>query len=122
MHIMEDLQVKKEIQNDIGFVHADGIVDLTTMKPMREAVRDLITDGVKHVVLDLRDVSYMDSAGISVIMTAKRGTSDMGGEVFVAVKPGEVERALHLVQMERVVHFVDNPEQVLSELAQPAAK
>ena len=36
MNIMDDLQVKKEIQNDVGYVHADGIVDLTTMKPMRE--------------------------------------------------------------------------------------
>jgi anti-anti-sigma factor len=120
MTAMDDLIVEQQIQNDVGIVRADGIIDLATMRPMREAVRGVMADGVKHVVLDLRKVSYMDSAGISIIMTAKRGTSDKGGEVFVAVRPGEVERALHLVQMERVVRFVDNPEQAVSDLNQPA--
>lgn len=112
----DDLMIKKQTVGDIGIVQADGIVDLATMRPMREAVRDLLSGGVKHMVLDLRDVGYMDSAGISIIMTAKRGVSDQRGEVYVAAKPGEVSRALHLVQMDRVVKFVENPDEALREL------
>ncbi len=112
----DDLRVEQETRENVGIVTADGIVDLSTMRPMREAVRDLILEGVTHVVLDLRRVSYMDSAGVSIIMTAKRGTSDKGGKVFVAVRPGEVERALHMIQMERVVQFIEAPEQVFGGL------
>ena len=118
---MDELVVEKETKGDIGIVTADGIVDLATMRPMREAVRDLLADGVKHIVLDLRQVAYMDSAGISIIMTAKRGVSDRHGEVFVAAKPGEVSRALHLVQMDRVVKFVETPDEAYTALASVAA-
>jgi anti-anti-sigma factor len=117
---MDDLAIQKRTVGDIGIVKADGIVDLATMRPMREAVRELLAEGVKHVVLDLRDVAYMDSAGISIIMTAKRGVSDHRGEVYVAAKPGEVSRALHLVQMDRVVKFVDDPEEILHDLQSAA--
>ena len=117
----DDLMVQKQTVGDIGIVRAGGIVDLATMRPMREAVRDLLSDGVKHMVLDLRDVLYMDSAGISIIMTAKRGVSDRRGEVFVAAKSGEVSRALHLVQMDRVVKFVEDPQEALKQLQSAAA-
>jgi anti-anti-sigma factor len=116
MNIVSDLEVEKKTVGDIGIVSADGIVDLGTMRPMREAVQGLISEGVKHMVLDLRNVGYMDSAGISVIMTAKRGVSDRKGSVYIATKPGEVERALNLVQMNRVVYFVSTPEEALSQL------
>jgi anti-anti-sigma factor len=116
----DDLVIQKRTVGDIGIVKADGIVDLATMRPMREAVRELLSDGIKHIVLDLRDVMYMDSAGISIIMTAKRGVTDKRGEVFVAAKSGEVSRALHLVQMDRVVTFVDDPEGALNDLQSAA--
>lgn len=117
----DDLAIQKQTVGDIGIVTADGIVDLATMRPLREAVRDLISDGVKHIILDLRDVAYMDSAGISIIMTAKRGVTDHRGEVYVAAKSGEVNRALHLVQMDRVVKFVEDPQDALNELRSAAA-
>jgi anti-sigma B factor antagonist len=116
MTLMDDLVVEKQTVGDVGIVKADGIVDLATMRPMREAVRTLLSDGVHHVVLDLRLVGYMDSAGISIIMTAKRGVSDHQGEVFVVTQPGEVERALDLVQMNRVVHLVKSPEEAMQQL------
>ena len=117
---VDDLIVEKRTVDDIGVVKADGIVDLATMRPMREAVRELLSGGVKHMILDLRAVGYMDSAGISIIMTAKRGVADHRGEVYVAAKPGEVSRALHLVQMDRVVKFVEDPEEALQTLRTPA--
>ena len=117
---MDDLVVQKQTKGDIGIVKADGIVDLATMRPLREAVRSLLSEGVKHIVLDLRSVAYMDSAGISIIMTAKRGVSDQRGEVYVAAKSGEVSRALHLVQMDRVVKFVEDPEEALNDLTSTA--
>ncbi|MBW3622504.1 MAG: STAS domain-containing protein [Armatimonadetes bacterium] len=116
----DDLVIEKQTIGDIGIVKADGIVDLATMRPMREAVRDLLSDGVRHMILDLRDVAYMDSAGISIIMTAKRGVADHRGEVYVAAKAGEVSRALHLVQMDRVVKFVEDPNEALSKLRSTA--
>jgi anti-anti-sigma factor len=121
MSFYDDLHVDKKTVNDIGIVSADGVVDLQSMKPMREAVRGLITDGVKHMVLDLRKVSYMDSAGISVIVSAIRGVSERKGELYVVLSAGEVERALALIQMERVVRFAPTPEEALTHLAAASA-
>jgi len=119
MTLTDDLVIEKQTEGDVGIVKADGIVDLATMRPMREAVRDLLADGVRHLVLDLRSVGYMDSAGISILMTAKRGVSEKRGEVYVAVRPGEVQRVLLLIQMDRVVHLVPSPEEALSQLSPP---
>jgi len=119
MILTDDLVIEKRAEGDIGIVKADGIIDLATMRPMREAVRALLADGVRHLVLDLCSVGYMDSAGISIIMTAKRGVSEKHGEVYVVIQPGEVQRVLELIQMDRVVHLVPSPEEALSHLSSP---
>ena len=116
MEESEDLVVETRVVDEIGIVRADGVVDLATMRPMREAVRALILTGVKHVVLDLRGVSYMDSAGLSVILTAKHGVEDQRGQVYVVTQPGAAERSLHLVQLDRLVQLAGSPEEALEAL------
>ncbi len=57
------------------FVRCNGRIVSATAQDLRGTVRDLIP-GTKRVVLDLTNVSYMDSSGlgaiVSIYLTAKR--------------------------------------------------
>jgi len=112
----ETLQVEQRILESVGMLTIEGVVDLTTMRPVREAIRELLEAGARHLVLDLRAVPYIDSSGLSVIMTAKRGVVDRGGEIWVVVKPGSTERAYHLTQLNLLVGVAETPEAVLEHL------
>jgi stage II sporulation protein AA (anti-sigma F factor antagonist) len=116
----DGLTIKQRQTGDIGMVEAKGSLDLRTMAALREALGELLARGVRHVVLDLREVTYVDSAGITVILSAKRGAVRNGGEVYVVTRPGEVHLALHIIQLDRVVHIVDTPEAALAALLPPA--
>lgn len=111
-----DLSVEHRQIGEVGTIVAEGTVDMRTLPGFREAVEALLAHGARHLVIDLRGVSYIDSAGISVLLSAKRGVFGSGGKVFVAVRPGEVQLALHIVQIDRVVTIVDTPEEALAAL------
>jgi anti-sigma B factor antagonist len=61
--------------SDETFVRCSGRIVSATAQDLRSTVRDLIP-GTKKVVLDLTNVSYMDSSGlgalVSIYLTAKR--------------------------------------------------
>jgi stage II sporulation protein AA (anti-sigma F factor antagonist) len=117
----DGLTIKKRQTGEIGLVEAKGSLDLRTMPAMREALGELLALGVKHLLLDLRGLTYIDSAGITAILSAKRGTVRTSGEVYVVTRPGEVRLALHLIQLDRVVNLAESPEEALAALLPPPA-
>ncbi len=55
-------------------VRVQGEIDLATAPRLHDAVADAVADGWSHLVVDLRAVSFMDSAGVHLLLDLK----DMG--------------------------------------------
>lgn len=58
---------------------------------LRETVRDLLSKGQKKVLLNLGDVSYIDSSGIGELVSSFTSVSNQGGQ-------------LKLLNLQRKVH------------------
>ncbi len=54
-----------------------GRIDTTTA-PSLEAVINSMDDGVKDLVLDMKDVEYISSAGLRVLLAAQKKMSKIG--------------------------------------------
>jgi anti-sigma B factor antagonist len=54
-----------------------GELDLSTVERFRSAVERIIDTGSKHLVLDLSDLTFMDSSGISVMVLATKHIDDV---------------------------------------------
>lgn len=49
-----------------------GEVDLHTAGEVRDRIKQLLEDGWQHVVLDLRQVTFMDSTGVHLLLDCQR--------------------------------------------------
>ena len=54
-------------------------LDVTTVPAVRREVESLLKQGCLRIILNMADVSYVDSAGMSFIMCALRRIRSMGG-------------------------------------------
>jgi anti-sigma B factor antagonist len=60
-------------------VHVSGEVDSTTAPGLRNCLLEVIArPGVTEVEVDLREVSFLDSAGLSALATAHRAAEAAG--------------------------------------------
>lgn len=64
MNISVDLQ--NEDNKVIGFI--EGEIDAFTAPMLREKLAEITLDDSKEIVLDLSEVSYMDSTGLGVFV------------------------------------------------------
>ena len=48
---------------------------------LRDAIRDLLAKGDKNILLNLGDVSYIDSSGIGELVSAFTSVRNAGGEL-----------------------------------------
>jgi anti-sigma B factor antagonist len=77
--------------DDVCLVRAVGEIDLQTVADLDSALTEAQGDGHTHVVLDLWDVTFIDSVGLGVLLSAsRRAEKGLGGFAVVAEPRGPV--------------------------------
>ncbi len=88
------LRVEVESRPGVGVLHVHGEVDLETSPVFAAAFARAIEEGAKRVVIDGRDLSYLDSTGISVLVQA---WLEMGGRETMPVAVSELRPSVRRV-------------------------
>jgi len=66
---------------------------------LRDAVRDLLSKGQKHILLNLADVSYIDSSGIGELVSAFTTVRNQGGELKLLKLTKKVHDLLQITKL-----------------------
>ena len=80
-----------------------GEVDLNTAPKLKERVNALIAQGHANLVVDLEGVEFMDSTGLSVLVSGLMRTSEAGGGMAVVCTRAQVLRLLALTGLDQVL-------------------
>lgn len=115
----ESLELQEHRDGDVCIVHPVGEVDMQTMRPLREMVRRLPEEGVRYLVLDLSEVNFLDSAGMSILFGAKKRLAEDRGECYViTTEEGFVAKTLQMISLGMVMPHLHNLEQALEDVRQ----
>ncbi|MFF5026053.1 STAS domain-containing protein [Streptomyces collinus] len=79
-----------------------GEIDHHTGETLRHAL-DAITTPGSRVVIDLHQVTFMDSSGINILIAAHRALTDTGGRLRLARPTHPVQRTLTIVGIDTVI-------------------
>jgi len=104
-----------------SFVSLNGELDLSSAPPLRELLASVFTEGPpRRLVLDLTDLIYLDSTGLSVFVTAHKRAGASGIEFCLANPNASVRRLLQITALDQIFVIVDAPDPDGSEDAGPA--
>ncbi|MEL7208967.1 MAG: STAS domain-containing protein, partial [Actinomycetota bacterium] len=82
-----------------------GELDAYTVGQFREALSEL--SEVTHLLIDLSEVPFMDSAGLGALIGGIRRTRESGGDVAVACSRPTLTRLLHTTGFDRIGRLLD---------------
>lgn len=112
----------RQIEPGITVMEISGRLNLgNTLISVEDAIRKLIKDGRRKLVLDLKGLSYIDSSGIGLIVTCTGEMGQSGGHIRVAGAQGVVARAFEVVRLNLVVPQDPDVETACSALSTAAA-
>jgi anti-sigma B factor antagonist len=81
---------------------------------LRDAVHDVIAKGSKHIVLNLGDISYIDSSGIGELVSAFTSVKNSGGELKLLNLTKKVHDLLQITKLYTVFDIWDNEASAVS--------
>jgi anti-sigma B factor antagonist len=82
----------------IHIVRPAGSLDSNTSPILEDHLAGLRRDGATGFVLDLKDLTYMSSAGVRVILAAKKAMKAAGGDVSLMNLQPQIRKVFDIIQ------------------------
>jgi anti-anti-sigma factor len=86
-----------------------GELDLATAEELENELRQLESSQPGVLVLDLRELDFMDSTGLRTVIAADTRARERGARLVVIRAPEEVHRVFRLTRMDQHLELVDEP-------------
>lgn len=81
----------------IPIINVDGEIDHYVVPELESKIMAFIDEGHASIILDFSDVSYIDSAGIALIILSIQKSGPLGGRVGLVVMNENVLKILEIV-------------------------
>ena len=107
----------EHVQDDTVCVAPHGDLDVTTAYRFDDEVRRIQHDGAGTLVVDLRDVNFVDSAGLGRLVAVARRGRRMGERVCFVRGSRAVTRLFTLTGVGSGIEWVRSPDEVFSSEA-----
>ena len=86
-------------------VTVSGEVDIASAPSLRETLLSVLADGTHELVIDLDQVTFLDSTGIGVLVAAFRRASAEGGSMSLVCNSPRSMRVLEITGLTTVFTF-----------------
>jgi anti-sigma B factor antagonist len=108
---MASLVIKDRQAGDVTILDLSGKITIGEGSvQLREAVRRMLDDGKKKLLLNLGDVSYVDSSGIGELVSSYTTTGNHGGQLKLLNQTKKIHDLLTITKLVTVFETHDNEE------------
>jgi anti-sigma B factor antagonist len=92
-----------------ALVAVEGELDIATLPELERAVTRMRAAGLERLVIDLRELLFLDSMSIELLLRLHGELTATGADLVVVRGPRAVNRIFDLMELERVLVLVDEP-------------
>jgi anti-sigma B factor antagonist len=111
---MAQLNISQREAGDVAILDLSGKITIGEGSvQLREAVRQLLESGKKKILLNLGDVSYVDSSGIGELVSSYSTTNKNGGQLKLLNLTKKIQDLLAITKLLTVFEIHENEESAL---------
>ena len=105
------LTVTVESVDDVPVIRAAGELEIATVPEMRTKVTEVAERRPRAIVFDFRQLGYLDSSGLGILVSARKRLAAYGGEVVIITAQSAVLKALSLSGLDQIMRIYASEEE-----------
>jgi stage II sporulation protein AA (anti-sigma F factor antagonist) len=111
------LNIDLEVKNDVLLIRLVGELDHHTADNLRELATNAIEKHqIRHILLNLENLSFMDSSGLGVILGRYKQIKQLHGEMVVCAISPAIERLFDMSGLFKIIRLEPTEEFALQRL------
>ncbi len=95
----------QQLDDDIWVVSSKGRLDQSLNPRLEQQLTKLLDDGHQRFIIDLSEVTYINSGGLRCLVTVWRKAREQGGDMVLCGLNNRLEEIFSLVGFDRVFHI-----------------
>lgn len=109
------MELTRVIQNGISILTLSGnLLGEKDSAPIMEAMATSMENKSKHFVMDLKEMKYINSTGLSVLLTILTKSRNAGGEMVLVNLPEQLSDLLKITKLSEVFPQANSVEEAIT--------
>lgn len=109
-----DFALEHRVVDGVTVVKVNGEIDVFSSPRLREMLLDVIENGGLHLVVDLGDVTFLDSTGLGVLVGIFHRLRARNGTMSFVGANDRVRRVFHVTQLTKIFVLHDTIEDAVA--------
>jgi anti-anti-sigma factor len=97
-------------------VRPTGILDSTQASQLRKEINAQLDTSAEVILIDLKDVTFIDSSGLGALVSALKMVRTKGGKLFICSINDQIRMLFELTSMDRVFQVYADEELFKNEV------
>lgn len=106
--------------NDVQALDLEGEVDVYTAPVLRQAIMDQVEGGVKHLLINLARVEYLDSTGLGILIGGVKRLKEQGGSLRLVGPSARIQRIFEITGLNKIFDVYASEQEALGTAAAAA--
>lgn len=108
---------KERLAGDIWLVSVSGRLDQSQANDLEDILQKLLLEGYNRLVIDLSEVTYVNSGGLRCLVTIWREAREHGGNVVLCNLSERISQVFAIVGFDKVFEIYSSRAEALESLA-----
>jgi len=100
------MEIIEEMKNDINIYRLDGRLDSNTSLGFEQKIFQAMSDGSKNMIVDFKDLEYISSAGLRVILKATKALKREDGRIMLCSMQDYVKEVFEIAGFDSFLPIV----------------
>jgi len=115
---MEGIQLSVKqagVNNNISVIKVGGYIDTTTSAELEHSLESLIDSNCYNIIIDLKNVDYISSAGWGIFISEIKGIREKGGDLKLIGMIPDVFEVFELLEFHYILKAFDTIEEAIAD-------
>lgn len=108
------MQIDVQGRDGAAVVRLNGRLDLLSAPDVKGRLGQVVAQGDRRIVVDLNDVSFVDSSGLGALIGGLKAARQAGGDLRIARPAQQARTILELTTLNRVLRPYATVEEALA--------
>jgi anti-sigma B factor antagonist len=112
------MEVKKRDKGGATILDLKGKITIGAGEiALRNAVQDVVNTGTKNIIINMKDVTTIDSSGVGELVSAYTTSTNRGAHLKLCNLPNKVQDILVITQLITVFDVFDSEDEAIASFS-----
>lgn len=108
------LNINSKMSNNITIITVEGRIVYETEKEFKKYIADIISNGEIKIVLDMEKLSYINSAGLGLLINLHKNAKAQGGGISLSNLNADINELFHITNLNQIFSIFGSTKDALS--------